>query len=286
MIDFFHEVDPEKCGGKGKNLVALSKASFPVPPGFIITVDAYTQYEETGKSTVPAEIERRIPEYYNELVSRTGSPRVSVRSSASAEDMPHASFAGQYETYLYVQTLDEMVERIHNCWDSLWSERATMYRRRMKIPEKGLKMAVIVQTMIEPRSAGILFTAHTHSKEPGQRVMIIESNWGCGESVVSGQATPDHFVVSKEMPYPILEKISGDKEVFIQGGPAGETILPTPAEKKKEFSLTPGEISRLCEMGNKIENHFGSPQDIEWALENNGTLFILQSRPITSYCKR
>jgi pyruvate,water dikinase len=280
MVGLFHEVDPAKSGGKGKNLVELRDASFPVPPGFILTYDAYSRFKETGKML--EEIKSAVSKCYRELSRQAGSSLVAVRSSASAEDLETASFAGLYDTYLYVNSEEKLYKRIMDCWHSLDSERAKVYRQRMKIPGHDLKMAVIVQTMIDPKSAGILFTSHPY-QEKDENVIIVESNWGCGETVVSGKATPDRFVISKNQPYTILEKIPGEKEVSLQGSESGPITTETTADRRRILSLTHHELTRLCDIGNQIECHFAAPQDIEWALDKNNHLFILQSRPITKF---
>lgn len=279
MIGFFHEVDPAKSGGKGKSLVQLQDASFPVPPGFILTYDAYSRFKETGQ--MPVEIKTVAAKCYRELKQQTGSSLVAVRSSASAEDLQIASFAGLYATYLYINSEENLFKRITDCWHSLYSVPAKAYRQRMNIPAHDLKMAVIVQTMIDPKSAGILFTDYPY---PGRdkNVIIVESNWGCGETVVSGQVTPDRFVVSKDQNYSVLEKISGEKEVVLQGGKLKSPAQNTLEKQEEDFSLIDDELKRLCRLGDKIERHFGYPQDIEWALTNDKKIFILQSRPITT----
>jgi pyruvate,water dikinase len=279
MIGFFQEVDPGKCGGKGKNLVELRDASFPVPPGFILTYDAYSRFKETAQ--MPGEIKAAVSKCYRELSRQTGSSLVAVRSSASAEDLQTASFAGLYDTYLYVNSEEKLFKRIMDCWHSLFSERAKAYRQRMNIPGHDLKMAVIVQAMIDPKSAGILFTTHPYQGKD-KNVIMVESNWGCGETVVSGKATPDRFVISKNEPYTILEKIPGEKEVILQGGKLKSPVQNTLKKQQEEFSLTDNELKGLCQLGDKIENHFCRPQDIEWALTNDGKFVILQSRPITT----
>jgi len=279
MIGFFHEVDPNKSGGKGKNLVELKDASFPVPPGFILTYDAYSRFEETGK--MPEEIKAAVSKCYRELNRQTGSSLVAVRSSASAEDLEIASFAGLYDTYLYVNSEENLFKSIMDCWHSLDSERAKAYRQRMNIPGHDLKMAVIVQTMIDPKSAGILFTGYPYQGKD-ESVIIVESNWGCGETVVSGQATPDRFVISKNQPYTLLEKIPGEKEVMLEGGKLKSPAQNTLKKQQEDFSLTDDQLKRLCQLGDKIERHFSHPQDIEWALANDEKIFILQSRPITT----
>ncbi|UCH96075.1 MAG: PEP/pyruvate-binding domain-containing protein [Candidatus Aminicenantes bacterium] len=283
MIGFFHEVDPNKSGGKGKNLVELKNASFPVPPGFILTYDAYSRFKEANQ--IPGEMKELISTYYKELSRKTGSSMVAVRSSASAEDLQTASFAGLYDTYLYVNSEEKLFKRIVDCWHSLFSERATAYRKRMKVTETHPKMAVIVQTMVDPKSAGILFTTQPYQGKgkTNQKVMMVESNWGCGETVVAGTATPDRFVISKNQPYTILEKIPGEKEVFLQGSQSGPITKQTPPDRRRNLSLTHHELTRLCHLGNQMERHFAAPQDIEWALTNDGKIFILQSRPITKF---
>jgi pyruvate,water dikinase len=279
MIGFFHEVDPGKSGGKGKNLVELLNASFPVPPGFILTYNAYSRFKDTGQ--MPEEIKSAVSKCYTELSRQTGSPLVAVRSSASAEDLKIASFAGLYDTYLYVDSKENLFQRITDCWHSLFSEEAKAYRQQMNIPAHDLKMAVIVQTMIDPKSAGILFTCYPYQGKD-KTVIIVESNWGCGETVVSGKATPDRFIISKNQPYTTLEKIPGEKEVFLQGGKLKSPVQNTLKKPQEKFSLTDDELKRLCQLGDKIERHFGHPQDIEWALTDDEKIVILQSRPITT----
>ena len=228
---------------------------------------------------MPEELERKVIAFYRQLSRETGNRFVSVRSSASAEDLKAASFAGQYDTYLYVQSEETLLARIVDCWNSLFSERATAYRERMKIPGTNLQMAVVVQTMIDPGAAGILFTSYPYGG--GKRVMVVESSWGCGDTVVSGKVTPDHFVVSRDEFHTLLETLPGNKDIQLRGGDSGPVEESVPADRKKNNSLSSDELTRLCTIGKKIENHFNQPQDIEWALDNNGKIVILQSRPIT-----
>ncbi|MCP5054612.1 MAG: phosphoenolpyruvate synthase, partial [bacterium] len=198
---FFNEADPGKSGGKGKNLVALSRASFPVPPGFIVTFESYRLFRESGGEEMPGPVLEAVLDCYSQLVRAGGNDRVAVRSSASAEDLENASFAGQHDTYLYVRGEDELIPRIRDCWKSLYSPRGVKYRERMgmNIPDEQLNMAVVVQAMVDPVAAGIFFTSYT--VPGGTDAMVIESNWGCGETVVSGLATPDHFVVDRDAPF-------------------------------------------------------------------------------------
>lgn len=272
VIGFFNEVDAIKSGGKGKNLVELTRALFPVPPGFILTYDAFLEYREQGH--MPAEMKEHISAYYRQLIKETGNPAVAVRSSASAEDLYNASFAGQYDTYLYVGSEAELMQRIVDCWHSLYSPRAMVYRKRMKISGENLKMAVVVQTMIDPRVAGILFTSQSYQGK--EDVMIVESGWGCGETVVSGKVTPDHFVIARDETFTVLARLPGKKEIMLRAG----VETTTTEEQRGTESLTPDELAELCRIGRDIERHFGCPQDIEWALTGEGLFVILQSRPI------
>jgi len=278
-IDFFESLDPSICGGKGKNLVVLTKAKFPVPLGFIITTSVFDLFHR--ESVFPMQVQERIHELYLHLTRTTRSPFVSVRSSASAEDLKHASFAGQYDTFLYVHSFDQLITRIIDCRDSLYNERAVAYRKRFNIPEDNIKMAVVVQSMIDPRSAGIMFTSYRQPGKETENVMLIESNWGCGETVVSGKATPDHFILSKNSPHSVIETLRGDKETIMKGSPDGFIEFEPTEEQRSSLSLEPVELQQLCELGNRIEGHFGFPCDIEWAIDEEGTIFILQSRPIT-----
>lgn len=281
-IGFFNEVAPGQSGGKGKNLIQLQRASFPVPPGFILTYGAYSRFSETGRMS--REMKETISTYYRTLSRDTGNTLVAVRSSASAEDLKTASFAGLYDTYLYVESEEMLCKRIADCWHSLFSERAAAYRQRMNIPGTHLKMAVIVQAMIDPKSAGILFTGHPYrgTGNKNEMVMMVESNWGCGETVVSGKVTPDRFVISKNKPYSIIEKKTGEKDVVLRGGQLKHLSGNMSDRQTGEFSLTDNEIKQICRLGNKIESHFGLPQDIEWAITDEGRIVILQSRPVTA----
>ena len=225
-----------------------------MPDGFVVTVEAYSRFRQTGHMS--DDIKKMTVDCYRRLKQENGNSGVAVRSSASAEDLAAASFAGQYDTYLYVKSEEELFKRVVDCWHSLYSERAVLYREKMHIPEKDLQMAVVVQTMVESHSAGVLFTDYAYAGHSA--VMVVESGWGCGESIVSGRTTPDCFIVSSRPPHKIMEKIPGP------------------------LSLTDGEVLRLCRLGRRVEHHFGSPQDIEWALDRGGNLFILQSRPITT----
>lgn len=278
-VGFFSEVDPGKSGGKGKKLIELVDDGFPIPPGFIVTVDAFRQYREQGK--MPAEVEHQVLSYYRELTGNRTGETVAVRSSATAEDLDTASFAGQQDTYLYVHGEEQLVKRIIDCWQSLFTQRAVAYRKTMNISEADIAMAVIVQRMIYPLSAGVMFTAGPRSWD--KDIMVIESNWGCGETVVSGKVVPDHFEVSKSPPHEIIREQLGKKDILVEGSQVGPVEKSTSKEQAASYSLDKQQVKSLCEMGIKIEALFGKPQDIEWAFDGNGNLFILQSRSITVF---
>ena len=281
MVGFFGEVDPGKCGGKGKNLIALVENHFPVPQGFVVTVDAYSLFK--SKMEMPESARQAITDCYEGLVAKSGSASVAVRSSASAEDSATASFAGQYDTYLDIEGVHSVLEHVVECWCSLQSERSILYRKMMKFPDENLEMAVVIQTMLTPRSAGVVFTANPYTKD--ENVMIVESCWGCGENVVSGKVTPDYFEISKNDSFEIIKKMVGSEhanngaESDLAEDGSGNKLQPI-------YSIAEEPLKNLCTMAMEIESVFGGPQDIEWALADNGSFSILQSRPLTGFRKR
>jgi len=275
---FFHQADTLTAGGKGKNLVILTKAGFPVPPGFIIPYPVYQGYVKGG--IISEDTRRELVDHYNELCNHCSSSLVSVRSSASCEDSATASFAGQFKSFLYVKGEEALLQGVKDCWDSLLNPVVLAYSKRLKLDISSLEMAVVIQQMIHPRVAGILFTRQLHPPSKGE-VMILESSYGCGETVVSGKATPDHFVISRDEPFTPVEKLLGEKEVEWTGNETGFAETPVALERRRVFSLDEKEIALICSLGRKIEDHYGCPQDIEWAINREGRLFILQTRPIT-----
>jgi pyruvate,water dikinase len=253
------------AGGKGASLAAMTAAGLPVPGGFVVpaavleaSVDAARLRElalagdHAGSEALVREAEpprEAIAAGYERL----GGGPVAVRSSAGAEDSEAASYAGQQETYLNVVGADEVCRRVVDCWASFFSERALFYRAR-KGSLEDLRMAVVVQRMIDPAKSGVLFTV-----DPVQRRrdrMVVEAIFGLGEQVVSGHATPDHYVVDRAgVP---------KKERLVNGG-----------------VLEPGELEQLAALGRALEERFGCPQDIEWAIAGD-SVYLLQSRPVTT----
>ncbi|MDQ2693618.1 MAG: hypothetical protein M3Y68_16390, partial [Chloroflexota bacterium] len=294
------------AGGKGMNLARLTRAGFAVPPGFIISTDAYREFLNTNRwlpemvavadtavaedadtleristqirvafsaGKMPEEIENAIRAAYADLKENP----VAVRSSATAEDLPDLSFAGQQDTYLNVIGVDPLLEAVVNCWSSLWTARAIGYRIRNRINHSESALAVIVQEMVSSEASGVLFTANPLTGLRSESV--IDATLGLGEALVAGQVEPDHYVVETHSNR-ILSKTLGAKRVSTRGKPGGgvETIEETAGEQQ---ALTDEDILHLAEAGKQIQNEYGFPQDIEWALAEN-RLYILQARPITS----
>ncbi len=324
VIAWFHEVGKEDVGmvgGKGANLGEMAKAGFPIPPGFIVTAQAYFYFldksglgpkifsllknldvedtatlQEVSKeiqsmiesAEMPPEIAVEIKRAYASLGSRDlgvvsvpEEPWVAVRSSATAEDLPEASFAGQQATYLYVKGGDNVVKYVKKCWASLFTARAIYYRAKQGFPHEKVGIAVVVQRMVNSEVSGVMFTAHPVTGEPK---IIIEAAFGLGEAVVSGRVTPDEYIVDKNT-FEILEKKIAEQKMMIVRKPEGGTMeVEVPPDMRKKQKLSDDKIIELAKIGRKIEEHYGHPQDIEWALEK-GKLYIVQSRAITTIGK-
>ena len=279
FIKRFSEIDESDLpcvGGKGLNLGKLTRAGFRVPQGFCVTTDAY-RFSVPNLSAQHANSIKDItlaPELVSEI--RTASEKlqtatVAVRSSATAEDLAEASFAGQQDTFLNV-TPDELLDALKACWASLWSERAIAYRQTQDIADEGLAMAVVIQEMCEAEVSGVLFTVDPFNKN----LSVIESNWGLGESVVSGAITPDNFHVSRETGE-VLEKSVATKREMVTAAGVSEVL----AAQQDVPSLTDAQLKELAQLGLRVENHYGQPMDIEWALAD-GQFALLQARYITT----
>ena len=312
-INVFTKKDITLAGGKGANLGELMNAGYVVPVGFIITTAAYAAlFGEAGagpqiasligktrdtelallaqvsqqiqavihEAPVPEDLRAAILEAYHRL----GNGAVAVRSSATAEDLPEAAFAGQQETYLNIKGEAALLAAIQDCWASLWSERAISYRLRQGIDQASVKLAVVVQEMVPAEMAGVMFTADPISGDRG--VLVIDANPGLGEAVVAGLATPDHFVVKKRGKR-ILEARTGRREVVFRARVEGGIEQIKNEEDPAPMPALPDQaVRRLAQLGEQIQKHFGAPQDIEWAwikdAGKNGRFFILQARPMTA----
>ena len=280
FIKRFSEIETDDLllvGGKGLNLGKLTRAGFQVPSGFCITTDAYRRsVEDLSEQNVhsvkevalEAELVESILQAREEL--QTGS--VAVRSSATAEDLETASFAGQQDTFLNVHS-DKLLDAVKACWASLWSERAIAYRRTQGIADDGLAMAVVVQEMFQADVSGVLFTVSPFN----ENVSIVESNWGLGESVVSGDITPDSFQIARETGEVLKRTVATKCEMITSSG-----VSEVPTEQQNISSLTDKQLEELAQLGTQVEHLYGQPMDIEWALAD-GKFVLLQARPITTH---
>lgn len=319
-ICFFHEpqaTDIALVGGKGTNLGNMTAAGFPIPPGFCITAAAYRYLTETtglnpiirrklaqtdlqnpqavsktsaciraiiGQQPIPVEIAQEIETAYAALARQTNHAPdsqlpVAVRSSATAEDLPDASFAGQQDTYLNIRGRTSLLEHVRHCWASLWTTRAITYRHKQGYDHQQVYLAVVVQAMVEPQTAGIAFTANPVSGSLYH--CVINASWGLGEAVVSGLVSPDTYVVSKEDGRIIDQHIARKERMIISGSNGGALEIDTAKHLREAPALSLRQISELTALCSRIEEHYGRPQDIEWALRDD-SWYILQSRPVTT----
>ncbi len=322
LILWFEELRKEDVplvGGKNANLGELISAGIPVPPGFAVTAYAYKRFiTETGiadkiiemlkevdvddteqlqrvageiqklitSTPMPRDIETTIRLNYRKLCENLGieNVRVAVRSSATAEDLPDASFAGQQETFLNVEGEDEVVRKVRECWASLFTPRAIFYREKKGFDHRKVLISVAVQKMVNSRSAGVMFTIHPVTGEEDK--IVIESAWGLGEFVVQGRVTPDEFVVDKKT-LEIIEKRISTKEIALVYDPTQRRNVTVNLEPEKANapSLSDEEVKILANYGIKIENHYGKAMDIEWAVDSDlpypENIFIVQARPET-----
>lgn len=294
-------------GGKAANLGELTRARLPVPPGFCLTTEAYRIAVGAGAlgeviddiaatapgdidvlsahaararaavlaTPMPAAIASAAADAYRALADQQS---VAVRSSATAEDLPLASFAGQQDTYLNVVGIENVLDAIHRCWASLWTDRAVSYRATNAIYPHAVRLAVVVQRMVNASVAGVMFTANPVT---GRRAeTVIDASPGLGEAVVSGAVNPDHFVFDKEKGE-IVERRLGDKRLVILATPGGGTRHET-REGDNAPCVTDAAVRALVALGEKVQAHYGSPQDTEWAIDEAGALWLTQARPITT----
>ncbi|MGB5052272.1 MAG: PEP/pyruvate-binding domain-containing protein [Caldilineaceae bacterium] len=303
------ELTLANAGGKGANLSALIRGGFHVPGGFVVTTAGYDAFVEANRLAAPIAarvdaIDATDPTSYDRvsaeirgLFARAGLPDdlraeilsayaegiadagpVAVRSSATAEDLPEASFAGQQDTFLNVIGPDALLEAVVACWSSLWTGRAMAYRQRQSIPPEDVSLAVVVQQMVAAEVAGVLFTLNPVTGDDGQ--MMINATWGLGEALVSGQVNPDTYIAAKESGG-LLEVTIGDKAVMTAAQANGTAQVAVEAARQGQRALTNAQVGELVGLGRRIEEHFNSPQDVEWAYAD-GKLYVLQSRPVTT----
>ena len=304
--------DLATVGGKGASLGEMINIGVPVPGGFAVTAQAFRDFvNRTGiakklfdslkvdvndesqllkaeaaakklimDAKVPKDIEQAIRSRYDELCKREGKEVfVAVRSSATAEDLPDASFAGQQETYLNMRGADQVFEAVRKCWASLYGARAIFYRVEQGFDHEKVNLSAIVQKMVDSEKSGVMFSSQPSTGEPQ---VVIEAAWGLGESVVSGSVSPDNYVVDRAKKT-VLSKFIAAKEIQIIRDPKSlKTVtIKVSAKKREAVVLTDDEILQLAGYAEILEKHYGIPQDIEWGVEKN-KIYILQSRPITT----
>lgn len=302
------------AGGKGANLGELTNAGIPVPPGFVITSETYNKFiTKTGiinqindmlngldindtlelqkvaddiknliiTTDIPDDIQRVIIEAYNALCLKVDLDEVvvAIRSSATAEDLPDASFAGQQETYLNISGIDDVLENVRKCWASLFEARAIFYREENEFDHSKVLIAVVVQQMVDSEKAGVMFTVDPST---GAEEMLIEGAWGLGEGVVSGIVTPDTCRYDKINDKVKSYLVNTKKTMFTKDSKTGSTIqIDVPDDLKDKKVLEDSDIEQLVTLGRRIQKHYGAPMDTEWGVEN-GKVYMLQARPITT----
>ncbi|MGP8250929.1 MAG: PEP/pyruvate-binding domain-containing protein [Terracidiphilus sp.] len=298
----------ERVGGKGASLARMAAAGLPVPTGFHITTDAYRRFVDENRldggilsavapaqaddpatldlaseqiqslftqGTIPDDVAEAIARRYEELGADTP---VAVRSSATAEDLPDMSFAGQLETYLNVHGKDEVIHAVKRCWASLWTGRAIGYRQRQGIRPEDVSIAVVVQQLVTAEAAGVAFTANPVTGARDE--VMINAAWGLGEAIVSGRVTPDTIVIGKQTGAVASREIAS-KDVMTVRLESGTREEAVPAGKRERAALAPKQAAELARVAVKIEQLYGQPMDIEWAM-CEGRIFILQARPVTA----
>jgi len=304
-ISWFKDIrkeDVSLVGGKGANLGELKSINIPVPDGFIVTTETYKKFiEETGvkkelkkiitdisnniytfdqtrqasemlkkiirEAEMPQGIQKPIIKAYQMLCLEENPISVAVRSSASEEDMKSASFAGQYETLLNVKNEETLISAIKKCWSSIFSDCVIKYKESKGIKddnEMSMYIGVVVQCMVNAETAGVMFTLDPRTGDRSK--IIVEANWGLGESLVSGTVTPDYYSISKN-PIRLIEVKVGEKRVFTAFSNEGVVEKETPIAQRKKSCLKEEEVISLAYLGERIEKHYKIPQDIEWAME-------------------
>lgn len=315
FIYWFADIGLEErpsVGGKGASLGELMRANIAIPDGFVVTTAAFREFikepneqlgivsliekldpDDIGRVTgvtsdirrhidkipIPRIIQEAITAAYLELVN-TGDTPVAVRSSATSEDSEDASFAGLQDTYLWVKGTEDIIKWVRSCWASLYSPESVSYRLRLKLPEDQLAMGVVVQRMVDSRCSGVMFT---RSPTTGDRsVVTIEGSWGLGSSIVSGEVTPDKFVVNK-VTGEITDRAIACKSVeHVPVDAGGIREREVASDRQNQACLSDAEINTLVDIAKKVESHYGIPQDIEWAIGQESTgVTLLQSRPET-----
>lgn len=319
----YHPDRAERLGGKNTSLGVMTSAGLPVPPGFAICANAYDKtLAETGLvgqlATLMADVDLdstesvsatgraardlvrsvELPEYlaldiraaYAELSRRCGvaDVPVAVRSSATCEDQPDASFAGEHDTYLWVRGADSVIDHVRRCWASLFTDRAICYRRAMGYQDEGAAMSVGIQKMVLPLAAGVAFTLNPLDGDRSQ--IAIDASWGFGESVVGGTVTPDNFLVDKVMSH-ITRRVISDKVMEYRLGDNDSVVEASVGDDRRLAQcLSDEQVVAVARLARRAEKHYGCPQDVEWALDDQlpegENVLLLQSRPETVWSRK
>ncbi|MGE3660374.1 MAG: PEP/pyruvate-binding domain-containing protein [Pseudonocardia sp.] len=278
--------DLPRAGGKGANLGELIRAGLPVPPGFVVTTAAFdaatadVPRDDPAAARAAVEKAEMPDDVRTELLSayrRLGGGPVAVRSSATAEDLPGASFAGQQETFLDVRGEDALVDAVRRCWASLWTDRAVAYRERQEVDPSSVSLAVVVQKMADADAAGVMFTANPATGRRDETV--ISAAWGLGESVVGGTVGTDDLVVDRAGR--VRSRTTADKAVMTVATGRGTAEAPVPLEQRCVPVLDDAQAAELARLGARVQEHFGCPEDVEWA-RADGEFLLVQARPITA----
>ncbi|RMD82576.1 MAG: hypothetical protein D6820_03460, partial [Lentisphaerae bacterium] len=273
VVNLSQAVRKEQVGGKAVNLARLIHGGFNVPDGFVVTTTAFCHARETNHGHLDDSLADAISTAYRAL----GEPVVAVRSSATAEDLADSSMAGQYETFLNRKGIVSVLAAVEACWQSLCSERSRSYLEHQGIDADSVAMAVVVQRQVPARVAGVMFTCNPQTGDDGE--LVIEATWGLGEAVVSGSTQPDTLWVRKDSGMISRIHVAEKESVPLNGGEAPGS---DPTGRHRSSCLDTKSVEELRATGRRIESYYGAPQDVEWAIDEHGELFILQSRPITS----
>ena len=308
-LEEIRKEDIASVGGKGASLGEMFAIGLPVPRAFVVTSHAFRRFlQKTGledtlfsgmdtldvedaaalekaaqkaksavlKAKMPKDIQKEIRDAYYKM--DPGNLVVAVRSSATAEDLPDASFAGQQDTFLNIRGEEDLLDAVQKCWASLYGGRAIYYRARQGFDNRSVNIAVVIQQLVQSEKAGVMFTSHPVTGEP---LTIIEGSWGLGEAVVSGSVSPDKYVCDQRTEKVIDRLVSQKTTMIISDGEKGTKTVPVPKAKQEEMLLSDEEVSRLATFGKIAEDHYGIPQDVEWGIVGP-EIYILQSRPITT----
>jgi pyruvate,water dikinase len=321
--DRYDTVHKSRVGGKNSSLGELMMADLPVPPGFAVATEAYQQmwsnselagavnaelrgidHEDVRANVataariraliesepVPEEVVDAVGASYQALCDfcEVADVPVAVRSSATAEDLPDASFAGQQDTFLWVHGVDAVIRKTRECWSSLFTDRAIAYRHEMGYLHHSISMSVGVQKMVDPISSGVAFTLNPTNGDRSQ--VCIDASWGLGEMVVSGEVTPDNFLVDKVIKEIVSRNISDKAEELVLGDDGEVHKVAVPDDRRNEPCLSDDDLRNVAALARRAEKYYGCPQDVEWAIDRHlpdgYNVVLLQSRPETVWSQK